>query len=257
MADSSFASKKKSVTAFKGHFRRSAKAYAALLNVKPHPTQESLEKAYNRVQKQLDPLLSALDDAITLLDGIDSSDTGVDVDKEAKELNDCYDSLLAEQCEIERQYVEVKASAASISTSTPTSHTVSGSQTSPSTRPNVRVTALEPPSWSGKKADFYTWQKKFRISWMKQKLVMNSPSCATFKTRIVSLLSIKPLSPTARQCLRYGLAWRNESQRRLSSSKSFPSFIASSHYIQRKHRQNSETSLTKFHCFLGEWKMLV
>ena len=161
MADSSFASKKKSVTAFKGHFRRSAKAYAALLNVKPHPTQESLEKAYNRVQKQLDSLLSALDDAITLLDGIDSSDTGVDVDKEAKELNDCYDSLLAEQCEIERQYVEVKTSAASISVSTPTSHTVSGSQTSSSTRPNVRVTALEPPSWSGKKADFYTWQKKF------------------------------------------------------------------------------------------------
>ena len=57
--------------------------------------------------------------------------------------------------------MEVKTSAASISVSTPTSHTVSGSQTSSSTRPNVRVTALEPPSWSGKKADFYTWQKKF------------------------------------------------------------------------------------------------
>ena len=34
-------------------------------------------------------------------------------------------------------------------------------QAPPSTRPSVRVTALEPPSWSGKKADFYTWQRKF------------------------------------------------------------------------------------------------
>ena len=100
MADS-FVTKKKSVTAFKGHYKRSAKAYEALLKVKPHATLESLEKAYNRLQKQLDSLFTALDDAISLLDDVDPSDTTVEVDKETKELNDYYDTLLSEQCQFE------------------------------------------------------------------------------------------------------------------------------------------------------------
>ena len=56
--------------------------------MKPHATLESLEKAYNRLQKQIDSLFTALDDAISLLDDVDPSDTTVEVDKEAKELND-------------------------------------------------------------------------------------------------------------------------------------------------------------------------
>ena len=162
MADS-FGKKKKSVSAFKGHYKRSAKAYEALLRVKPHATLDSLERAYSRVQKQLDSLFTALDDAILLLDDVDPSDTTIDVDKETKDLNDYYDSLLAEQCQIETDFVERKMASASISMPSLTAPTEVGpaSQVSSSTRPSVRVTALDPPSWNGKKADFYTWQRKF------------------------------------------------------------------------------------------------
>ena len=155
MADS-FLTKKKSVTAFKGHYRRSAKAYDALLKVKPHATLESIEKAYKRVQKQLDSLLTALDDAITLLDDVDPADTTIEVDKETKDLNDYYDSLLAEQCQIETEFVERKMASASISQPSVTATTEVGSvpQALSSTRPSVRVTALEPPSWNGKKSRF-------------------------------------------------------------------------------------------------------
>ena len=138
MADS-FVAKKKSVTAFKGHYKRSAKAYETLLKVKPHATLESLEKAYNRLQKQIDSLFTAVDDAISLLDDVDPSDTTVEVDKEAKELNDYYDTLLSEQCQFETFFVERKMASTSISqpSVTVTAEAGSAAQASSSTRPSV------------------------------------------------------------------------------------------------------------------------
>ena len=146
---SSFNTTKKSLVAYKGHFSRAVKLYYSLLKVKPRPVLESLEKSYNRVQKQLDVLMTAADNLITLLEGLDPSDTTeCDVTKELNDITTYYDELLTQQVDIESSFAEQKATSASTSTTststTPT--TISTPQHSSSSAPSIRVTALEPPS---------------------------------------------------------------------------------------------------------------
>ena len=142
---SSFNTTKKSLVAYKGHFSRAAKSYYSLLKVKPRPVLESLEKSYNRVQKQLDVLMTAADNLITLLEGLDPSDTTeCDVTKELNDITTYYDELLTQQVDIESSFAEQKATSASTFTTSPT---ISTPQHSSSSTPSIRVTALEPPSW--------------------------------------------------------------------------------------------------------------
>ena len=152
----SFHTTKKSFAAYKGHFNRAVKQYDSLLKVKPYPIWESLERSYNRVQKQLDVLITSADNMITLLESVEQSETS-DFDA-AKELNDItifYDQLLTQQVQIETSFAEQKAAYTPTSTSTSTSNdpTISTPQTSGSSTPKIRVTALDPPLWNGVKAE--------------------------------------------------------------------------------------------------------
>ena len=159
---SSFAASKKSFTAYKGHYNRTTKAFEALLQVKPRPTIQTLEKSYTRVQKQMDALFNSADSIITLLESFDSAATDgrLDINRELIEMTQYYEKSLTEQCDIESKYVEFKESCTA--SSHPTTHmSQSTSRSIESNRPSVRLTALEPPSWNGTKADFYTWQRKF------------------------------------------------------------------------------------------------
>ena len=161
---------KKSLTAQKGHLNRATRSYDAILKVQPHPTSESLDKAYTRVQKQLDACISTSDQIIYMLEGMDLKETteNIDVDKELTEINTYYDKLLDEQCTIESNFVAMKNSMTPQQTTTPTATTITTttaasaiSPATPSKQPNNRLAAMDPPVWNGSKADFYTWQRKF------------------------------------------------------------------------------------------------
>ena len=158
---SSLESLKKSFAAYKGHFTRAVKAFELLLKVKPLPTMESTEKSYTRVQKQLDALFTSADNVISSLESSSADpENTVDIQKELDEINGQYDNLLSQQCDIEATYVNFKESCvANVPDHIPKISPLP--LTSRSSNSNVRLTALEPPSWNGIKADFYTWKRKF------------------------------------------------------------------------------------------------
>ena len=158
---------KKSLTAQKGHLNRATRSYDAILKVQPQPTSESLDKAYTRVQKQLDACITSSDQIIYMLEGMDLKETteNIDVDKELSEITTYYDKLLDEQCTIESTFVAMKNNITPQQTTTPTATTTTAaaavSPAAPSKQPNIRLAAMDPPVWNGSKADFYTWQRKF------------------------------------------------------------------------------------------------
>ena len=71
-------------------------------------------------------------------------------EKENEELLGYYVKLLEEQHTVEIQYATFKAGSTLVQT-VPIAERKS----------TVKLTALSPPVWSGVKADFYTWKKKF------------------------------------------------------------------------------------------------
>ena len=150
----SFETAKRSFAAHKGYFNRSLKLFYSLLDVKPSPLLSSVEKSYKQLQNRMDLLFTLADETISSLEGGAYPD--VDVAKEIETLNEYYDTLISEQTKIETDFVLFKEK-----------HEISQPVVSPSvqsptfTKPLVKLTALKPPSWSGVKADFYTWKRKF------------------------------------------------------------------------------------------------
>ena len=162
-------SAKKSLNAYKGHFTRAAKAFDSLLKVEPFPTVHTIEKAYLRVQNQLDTLLNSLDHVISLIESQDTTNSLVenledtskvlpDTDKETQDLNAYHEYLVVQQHDIEARYVRFRES---MDNTTRTTESVPRSLLTVPSNSKVRLTALNPPSWNGAKADFYTWQRKF------------------------------------------------------------------------------------------------
>ena len=125
----SFHKTKNSFAAYKGHFNRAVKQYEALLKVKPHPIWDLLERSYNRVQKQLEALITSADNMIAFLEGVDQSETSeFDAGKELNDVTIFYDQLLTQQIQIETSFAEQKPAYTSttntINTSTTTDPTI-------------------------------------------------------------------------------------------------------------------------------------
>ena len=155
---------KRSYAAYKGHFKRALQSFESVLKIQPAPTLQSLEKSYARVQKQADSLLNASDKLISTIESSETAEED-DTQKELSDLTTEYEKLISDQCLIETRYLEFKKRYADTSqpppTTAPSQAPVSTTYIPDSSRPSVRLTALEPPSWNGVRADFYTWQKKF------------------------------------------------------------------------------------------------
>ena len=161
-----FTKAKKSLTAQKGHLSRATRSYDAILKVQPQPTLESLDKAYTRVQKQLDACITTSDQIIYMLEEMDLKETteNIEVQKELSDINTYHEKLLDEQCVIESTFVTMKDNVTPKQTTQPTATaatTTAVSSAAQSRQPKVRLVAMDPPVWNGHKADFYTWQRKF------------------------------------------------------------------------------------------------
>ena len=128
------------------------------------PTLSSVDTAYTRFQKQLESLLTSTETLTAFLEeGKFEEGSTVDATKELDEINTYHDQLIDEQTKVELAYGEFKAKQnTKQNTTTPTTSTTSHApHAPPSTRPTVKLKALDPPAWNGVKADFYTWKNKF------------------------------------------------------------------------------------------------
>ena len=154
----SFKSSKKSLAAYKGHFNLSVKSFNLLLNVKPAPTIEAIDKIYAKVQERCDALFKCLDGIIMQLEDTSAMEQEtIEVESESKAIMEYYDELITKHSEIETHYVTYRQTYAQ---NEPTA-TVQPTTVKDSKKPTVRLIALQPPSWNGVKADFYTWKRKF------------------------------------------------------------------------------------------------
>lgn len=124
--------------------------------------------------------MSLLNDETTMAEGIDTG-------KEYHDLLAYQEILSNEQCEVEKLYAKFKESNP-ILPNTPIQ--------SEESRANACLTALDPSSWNGIKADFYTWQIKF-IHIMKEANEFNLPNYVIDETRKAYLVTIKLLSTIA------------------------------------------------------------
>ena len=162
---------KRSLAAFKGHYNSTHKAFRTLCAVQPCPTPERLDKSYKMFQERIESLLNCIDRNIALLDDdVKMTEEKVDVDVEYKQLLEYHEQFMNEQCECESLYVNLKGRSTPLRNNVPldtasssivTPSSITDQSVTMSTRPTVRLTALDPPSWNGVKADFYTWKKKF------------------------------------------------------------------------------------------------
>ena len=152
----SFLKAKKSIAAHKGHYGIHLKSFNTLTAAEPRVTDDAMYKSYAKVQERLEKLTNSMENAMSLLEDKTAADLeGIDTEKEYNELFAYQEKLLEEQCEIEKMFAQFKASKPSSVSSPVASHHVEEH------RATVRLTSLDPPSWNGTKADFYTWQKKF------------------------------------------------------------------------------------------------
>ena len=160
----SYDSLKRSHGAYKGHFNRCLKRFNTLVDMATPPTLSSVDTAYTRFQKQLESLLTSTETLTAFLEeGKFEEGSTVDATKELDEINTYHDQLIDEQTKVELAYGEFKAKQnTKQNTTTPTTSTTSHApHAPPSTRPTVKLKALDPPAWNGVKADFYTWKNKF------------------------------------------------------------------------------------------------
>ena len=152
----SFATAKKSLSAYKGHLNSSMKSFTTLVKIKPHPPAAAVSKMYLRLQNRIDAAFSALDKT-TLLLGDDelmlSEQVNVDVEKE--NIDAYHEELLKINFEVTELYAMVQESFDEPSSQ----HALLPTRTLE--KPIVKLTALDPPSWNGIKAEFYTWKRKF------------------------------------------------------------------------------------------------
>ena len=87
-----------------------------------------------------------------------------DVSKELESVKEYYETVLVGQCKVETVYSSFRETHDNVEI--PLTRTLP--TVPPNSRATVRLTALEPPSWNGTKADFYTWKRKFVHTWQKQ-----------------------------------------------------------------------------------------
>ena len=114
-------------------------------------------KLYSRLQNRLDAAFNSPDKFGSLLEDTELiTREKIELETESKHANSCYEELLGLQLEME----ELFATFQSNQISTP-AHRLSPPTPSITDKPIVRLTALDPPSWNGIKADFYTWKRKF------------------------------------------------------------------------------------------------
>ena len=156
----SFDTAKRSYAAYKGHLTIALKSFYSLMDVKPSPTSTVITKAYDRVQTRMNSVFTATENLITELQNVDSESDNMDSKKELDAVYTYCDETAAEQLKVETLYATFCAKNTVVVPGN-MSATPSNSSSSSSSKPTVRLTALEPPSWNGNKADFYTWQKKF------------------------------------------------------------------------------------------------
>ena len=152
-----FSTAKKSLAAYKGHLNVTAKSFTTLLKIQPSPTPESVMKLYSRLQNRLDATFNSLDKLGSLLEDTELiTREKIELETESKDANSCYKELLGLQLEMKELFATFQSS----HISTP-AHRLSPPTPSITDKPIVRLTALDPPSWNGIKADFYTWKRKF------------------------------------------------------------------------------------------------
>ena len=102
----SFKSSKKSLAAYKGHFNLSEKSFNLLINVRPGPTIEAIDKIYAKVQERCDALFKCLDGIIMQLGDTSAMEQEtIDVESESKTIMEYYDILITKHSEIETNYV--------------------------------------------------------------------------------------------------------------------------------------------------------
>ena len=149
---------KRSHAAYKGHFNITVKSFYALLDVKPRPTKEAVENSYQRVQRRLEALFTSSEKLMSSIDrdGATEGDTESKFDLESVEKY--YEETLAEQFKVESRY-------ANFMEIYDRDHEMNRTSMLPrvqrTTKPTIRLTALDPPAWNGIKSDFYTWRRKF------------------------------------------------------------------------------------------------
>ena len=131
------------------------KSFTTLLKIKPNPTPESVVKSYSRLQSRMDAAFNSLDNLNSFFENAElMKDEKVDVESEQKQASSYYEELLNLQLEMEELHAAFQLTQTSNTPAVqPVTNTVA--------KPVVRLTALNPPSWNGIKADFYTWKRKF------------------------------------------------------------------------------------------------
>ena len=157
---------KRSHGAYKGHFNRCLKRFNMLVDLDTVPTLSSVETAYSRLQKQLESLFTSTETVTTFLEeGKFEDGATVDATKELTEINVFHDELIDQQAKVELAYGKFKEAHMKhiieqnihhATTIIPPTVSAPGN-----TRPTIKLKALDPPTWNGIKADFYTWKSKF------------------------------------------------------------------------------------------------
>ena len=153
----SYDSLKRSHGAFKGHFNRCMKRFNSLIGLQAAPTLSSVEAAYLRLQKQLESLFTSTETLTSFLEeGKFEEGVVVDAAAELLVMNKFHDELIEQQTKVEEDYAKFKESQKNITpTGQTANHTPSTSTHVPTPRSTVKLKALDPPTWNGRRADFF------------------------------------------------------------------------------------------------------
>ena len=155
---SSFENLKPKFTANKGHLTRAITYFESLVLV-PDPPADNVEKAYERVENRMDINFDLIDELYACIEGESSTsdDDSSVIGKYKLELDTYCDFLTKKRCELASKFSSFKKQ----SKIDDKSKIDSGMSKSVIPKP-VRIQAIGPPIWNGKKSDFHTWKLKFQ-----------------------------------------------------------------------------------------------
>ena len=145
---------------YKGHLPKAINSFNAILMVQPGPTLETVKKAFVKVQDRIEAYSNSIERLFTALMNEEILSEQV-TEEERIRIEEYHKQLLKLQCQIETDFVKFNSNYEASNDGSIVSQVSAHSKISDSPKPIIRLTALEPPCWSGLKADFYTWKKKF------------------------------------------------------------------------------------------------
>ena len=155
---------KRSLSAYNGHLSKAIDSFNAILMVQQGPTLEAVKRAYVKVQDRIEAYSNSIErlftPIFTALMNVEILSERV-IEEERVRTEEYHKQLLKLQFQIETDFVKFNSNYEASNDVSIVSQVSAHSKISDSPKPNIRLTALEPPCWNGLKADFYTWEKKF------------------------------------------------------------------------------------------------